>query len=138
MLQMNPSVVCAHHYIHMCSPKKSFACGHVHFFFCTAAHLHFAGRYSISHFLTAAKKVFMLFFFSTKSVSLVFSSRFSQLLLGYPRQCMQTQLCSLIHTKSPVGQAITKTRGRLNAKCYPGLQVNNGRRTIWTDGQTVT
>ena len=46
-------------------------------FFFTTAHFHLAGRYSICHFLIAGKKVFMLFFFSTKSVSLAFSSRFS-------------------------------------------------------------
>ena len=58
----------------MCSPKKSVACGHVHFFFCIAAHFHFAGRYSISHFLTAAKKVFMLFFFNEISLPCIFLS----------------------------------------------------------------
>ena len=44
------------------------------FFFCTAAHFHFAGRYSISHFLTAAKKVFMLFFFNEISLPCIFLS----------------------------------------------------------------
>ena len=53
----------------ICSPpishvltKKKCCLWSCSLFFCTAAHFHLAGRYSISHFLTAAKKVFMLFF----------------------------------------------------------------------------
>ena len=62
--------ICAHQ-------KKSVACGHVHFFFCTAAHFHFAGvAIAFLIFLPPLKK-YSCCFFSTKSVSLVFSSRFS-------------------------------------------------------------
>ena len=65
----------------MCSPlnsyvltKKQFRLWSCSLFFCTAAHFHFAGRYSISHFLTAAKKVFMLFFFNEISLPCIFLS----------------------------------------------------------------
>ena len=66
----------------MCSPLNSYVLTKKKvslvvmftFFFCTAAHFHFAGRYSISHFLTAAKKVFMLFFFNEISLPCIFLS----------------------------------------------------------------
>ena len=70
---MNPSVVCAHHSIHMCSHKKICCLWSCSLFFCTTAPFHLAGRYTaFLIFLSPLKKCSCCFFFQRNQSPLHF------------------------------------------------------------------